>query len=195
MTARTTERDLWNERYRLKTGPVGPPAQWLLAHRELIEAQPRRRALDVACGRGRNALFLAEMGFAVDAIDVSDVALAALRETAAARAFDVRVQHVDLAERPELPAAAYDVIAVFYFLQRSLFPVLTQALAPGGLLVFETFTTGQLALDEGPSNERFVLRPGELATAFPTLTILEHRETEPVGGRPRAVAGLVARRD
>jgi SAM-dependent methyltransferase len=190
----TEERHRWNARYTAMTDAIGAPLDWVSRHRALLEGQEGRRALDVACGRGRHALFLAELGFTVDALDVSDVALDALRDEARARGLEVRAEEADLSADPALTAATYDVIVVTYFLQRSLWRPIAQALAPNGLLVFETFTTGQLALEEGPSDERFVLQKGELGAAFGDLETVAYRETEPAGRRGRAVASLVARR-
>jgi SAM-dependent methyltransferase len=152
------------------------------------------RALDVACGDGRNAAYLAELGFDVDAVDIADVAIDALRTAAVARGLSVHPVLLDL-EREGLPGAAYDVIVQINYLQRDLFAALVRALAPGGLLILETFTRADLDTLGNHVEARFLLQAGELAGAFPDLELVRHRETVvDHGGRQRAVAGLVARR-
>ena len=115
MSDDTTARERWNERY----GGAGfepfpdAPAQWLVEHeallRELVDAGGARRALDVACGDGRNARWLAELGFAVDAVDVSDTAIEALRRAAAERGLRVDARVAALARYP-LDEAAYEFV-------------------------------------------------------------------------------------
>lgn len=178
-------RDRWNERYRRRdVGALGRvPSRWLVAHRTLLGAQRGGRALDLGCGDGRNALFVAELGFEVDAIDISDVALEHLRTAADERRLPVRVVRADL-ETATFPHPSYEVILVFNFLQRSLFERIERSLAPGGLLLFETWR-------QDPSGRRRALEPGELVSAFPTLEILEQAERD-VGQRQKEA--IVARR-
>jgi 2-polyprenyl-3-methyl-5-hydroxy-6-metoxy-1,4-benzoquinol methylase len=154
-----------------------------------------RRALDVACGDGRNAGYLAsELGFEVDALDVSDVAIEALGVAAAARGLAVNAMAVDLEQRG-FPAGPYDAIVQINYLQRNLFGPLAGALAPGGLLILETFTRSDLETLGNHVESRFLLEVGELPVAFAELEILRHREAVVEHrGRARAVAGLVARR-
>jgi len=189
-------RDRWNERYAQPDRAWLPetPSEWLVAHADLLSGGGR--ALDVACGDGRNALYLAQLGYMVDAIDVSDVAIGALRAETQARglAMTIRPRVVDL-EREPLPEGPYDVIVMLNFLQRDLFGPLRQALAPGGLLVFETLA--QCHVDElGHSfNPEYLLAPGELASAFGDLEIVAHHEgVAQRSGGARGVAGIVARR-
>ena len=189
-------RERWNERYA--DGGLEPfpdaPAEWLVAHEALLAGGGR--ALDVACGDGRNALYLAQLGYMVDAIDVSDVAIGALRAAVEQRglAMTIAPRVVDL-EREPLPGGPYDVIVTLNYLQRELFGALESALAPGGLLLYETL--GRAHVDElGRSfNPDYLLEQGELLRAFPGLEVVDHHEgvVERSGG-PRGVAGLVARR-
>ena len=144
MSDATTARERWNERYAGDGFEPLPdaPAPWLVEHadalRELLAATGEARALDVACGDGRNARWLAELGFAVDAVDVSDVAIGALRDAVAERGLRVDARVLDL-EREPLPAGAYDVVVCVSYLQRDLFAALRDALRPGGLVLYETF--------------------------------------------------------
>jgi tellurite methyltransferase len=148
----------------------------------------------VACGDGRNAAYLAQLGFAVDAVDVSDVAIEALRAAVAARGLSVHPVRLDL-EHDGLPGASYDVILQINYLQRDLFGGLARALAPGGLLILETFTQADLEVLGNHVEARFLLEADELPAAFPDLEVIHYREAVVEhGGRKRAVAGLVARR-
>jgi tellurite methyltransferase len=93
-------------------------------------------------------------------------------------------------ESLSLPAASFDVILCLRYLQRSLFPAMERALRPGGILVYETFTTGQLSFESGPRNPDHLLKPGELRTAFFHLTTLFYREWK----SREALASLLARK-
>ena len=189
-------RERWNERYARPDREWLPesPAEWLVEHAALLPGGGR--ALDVACGDGRNALYLAQLGYMVDAIDVSDVAIGALRRAVEQRGLGMTIapQVVDL-EREPLPAGPYDVIVTLNFLQRDLFGPLQDALAPGGLLLYETL--GQSHVDElgKDFNPDYLVAPGELLAAFDGLEALAHREgVVERSGSARGVASLVARR-
>jgi SAM-dependent methyltransferase len=194
--ARMNSRDRWNERYARPDRPWLPetPSEWLVAHEGLLDGGGR--ALDVACGDGRNALYLAQLGYMVDAIDVSDVAIDALRAAVEARGLTMTItpRVVDLEHEP-LPAGPYDVIVMANFLQRDLHEPLQDALAPGGLLVFETLA--RCHVDElGHSfNPEYLVAPGELPRAFGRLEVVDHHEgVAERSGQPRGVAGIVARK-
>ena len=108
-------------------------------HRDLLPATGR--ALDAACGRGRHALWLAAEGLTTLAVDRDPDAIAGLRAEAARRGLPVTAEVRDLETgAPGLGAARFDVIVVVHYLHRPLVPVLVDALAPGGVLVYETFT-------------------------------------------------------
>ncbi len=195
MTAQeSSARDRWNVRRSAAGFEPFPdaPAEWLTEHAALLEGGGR--ALDVACGDGRNARFLAGLGYEVDAVDVSDVAIEALRVAAPDRAPRVHPRVVDL--ELEAPAQdAYDVVVCLNYLQRDLFAALEGALRTGGRLVFETF--GPAHLDElgRTMNPAYVLAPNELLHAFPRLRVRHYREgVVERGGGPRGVASLVAQR-
>ena len=192
------ERDselFWDERYRNEDAvPERGPAAFLVEHHHLLPE--RGRGLDVAMGTGRNALYLASLGYEVTGIDVSGVAVERCREEAERRGLRIEAVRADLGSY-RLPSEAYDVIIDFYYLQRELAPALVAALRPGGVLVFESFTTEQRRFGWGPQQEEFLLRPGELRTLFPGLEELVYREglVESQSGRgTKAVAGLVARK-
>ena len=192
---REGERARWNRKYAERGVDAlrRSPAEWLADNEDLLVGAPGRRALDIACGDGRNAGYLAKLGFTVDAVDISDVAVAALRAAAAELQASVNSLRIDLEGEP-LPAADYDVIVQFNYLQRSLLPVLPSALAPGGMLIVETMTRAHADHVASPMDARFLLEPGELRTAFPELEILRYREgVFRRGNRHRALASLVAR--
>ncbi len=190
MKDETDRRARWQRRYQAGEG-AARPARVL---RELDFLLPASgRALDLACGRGGNALLLAERGLAVEAWDYAPAAIEALRAEAARRGLRLRAGVRDvLSEPPE--AARYDVITVSYFLERDLAPAIAAALRPGGLLFYETFT--QDAPDgAGPSNPAFRLAPNELLGLFPGLRVLDYREHARVGDPLRGqrdIATLVA---
>jgi len=168
-----------------------PVSSWLLSNIDLI---PRAgRALDVACGRGRHALLLAERGLAVVAVDRDEAAIEGLRTEAARRLLPVEARIVDLeAARADIGLGqdAYDLVVVFHYLHRPLFPTLIGALAPGALLIYETFTVDQARLGK-PTNPDFLLQHGELRERLASLTILRERDGVYEG---RHVAAVAARK-
>jgi SAM-dependent methyltransferase len=172
------------------TGLMEDAVAWLVRNRELLPTAGT--ALDVACGRGRHALWLAAQGFRVTAVDRDATALGHLADEARARGGAGIVTAVlDLERRGDvLPADAFDVIVVVHYLHRPLFPQLVGALRVGGVLVYETFTTAQAARGK-PTNPDFLLRPGELQTLVRPLEVLAAREGVFDG---RDVASVVARR-
>ncbi len=189
------DRERWNRKHASVQVGGWAPRPWLVDHRALLDEQQGRRALDVACGRGREALYLAEIGFAVDALDVSDVVVDALARAARERDLAVQARRVDLsAVPPPLASGVYDVVTCFYFLLRPLLPALAAALAPGGLLFYETFTRDHVEVLGGDMNRDVLLGHNELLHAFGALRVLRYREAVIGEERRRAVASLVARR-
>jgi SAM-dependent methyltransferase len=152
---------------------------------------PRGRALDIATGKGRNAIFLAEQGFDVVAIDVSPVALDEARQRAAGKSLSISWQQADL-ERIELPEATYDLVVDFNYLQRSLIPQIKAALKPGGHAIFETYLIGQEILGH-PKNPAYLLRHNELLELFRDFRVLCYREGKfSAGEEPAFRAGILA---
>ncbi|MBI2182024.1 MAG: class I SAM-dependent methyltransferase [Deltaproteobacteria bacterium] len=135
---------------------------------------PRGWALDIATGKGRNAIFLAEQGFDVVAVDVSPVALDDARKRAAGKSLSISWQQADL-ERVELPEATYDLVVDFNYLQRSLIPQIKAALKPGGHVIFETYLIGQEMIGH-PKNPAYLLRHNELLELFRDFRVLCYRE-------------------
>lgn len=164
-------------------------SSWVRANLDLLP--PGGSALDVACGAGRDARFLAASGWRVRAVDRDAVKIASLAETAATLGLDLRAEVLDLETAlVDLGDAAYELIVVLRYLHRPLFPALRRALRPGGLLLYETFTVDQAARGR-PTNPDFLLRHGELDELVGPLEILRERDGEVDG---EMVAGVAARK-
>ena len=166
------------------------PAAWLVMNRALLP--PSGRALDLACGRGRNALWLARHGLATTAIDRDPSVVAALDTRARQERLPLNALVLDLeGGAADFGMGVYDVLVVVHYLHRPLFPALRAALRPGGVLVYETFTVAQAARGR-PTNPAFLLEPGELPRLVAPLEVLAAREGDFEG---RMVSSVVARRD
>jgi SAM-dependent methyltransferase len=187
----TDDRSRWNEKYgdpefELPEDPIPELERW-------IEALPNGRALDVATGTGRNALYLADRGHEVDAVDVSDEALELARKRAAERGVDVDWIRADLEEFDPEPDT-YDVITVSFFAALEYLPDLKEALAPGGVLIYEHHLRSADDVEIGPSSKRHRYRSNDLLRACLDLTILHYEErVRTVTDGTAAVVTLIAR--
>lgn len=186
----TDTRTKWDNRWREKSGHPSEPDGWLLKVRDLL---PTGRALDVACGQGRNALYLAEQGMSVTAVDLSEEALSQLRQEATTRNLDIRTFRVDLEADPAFPDEVFDLVVVFFYLHRPLLPLLRKMVRPGGIILLRSFSSAG-PFPGGPSNPDFVLHPGELLEEFADWEILLHEEGVEPSRKGGSVAGIVARR-
>lgn len=182
----TDERAHWNERYREREPPTDPSE--LL--REWVDDLPEGRALDVATGGGRNALFLAEHDYSIDAIDVSEEGLRIARERADERGVSERIEFVwaDI-EEYDFPAEAYDVVVVSRYYSLNALPDLKGALAPKGVLLY----THRLHPPDDDSG-RFRFHPNGLLRACLDLRIVRYEEPVEVAKGDTDVR-LVARKD
>lgn len=167
------DRDRWDRKW---TDADQSPYQ---PHPLLVEQESYLtggQALDLACGRGQNAIWLAQRGYQVLGVDISRVAIGLARADAMAHGLvdRVRFQVVDL-DHWSPPEDAFDLICVFRFLDRSLFGAIRDGLRSGGLVYYSTRHLGALARHP-QANEAFLLRPGELAAAFSNWRILVHEE-------------------
>ena len=191
-------KDKWNQKYQAK-GPQAfglVPSEWLASHRALILQQPKGLALDIACGNGRNSFFLAQMGFEVDAVDISEVAIEWLGAESKRRELNIAATCSEVVS-DGFPRTPYQVILNFNFLERSLFPKMIASLAPGGLLFFETFVKDLDPAADTSMNPRFLLESNELLTAFQDLQVLEYREGDlgrECKGKKKVVASICARK-
>jgi SAM-dependent methyltransferase len=165
--------------------------EWL---QRLDEDRKSRRsgaaaALDVAMGRGRHALPMARAGWRVFGVDLKVDALRDAARDAKREGLQLHLWCADLTQH-SLPRSRFDLVVVTRYLQRDLFPAIRDAVAAGGIVIYETFTTKQLALGVGPKSPDHLLVPGELRDALVGFDVLFYEETE----SPEAVARLVARR-
>ena len=195
------DRDKWDERYRsgayvTRRHPGALLADWI-DRLEVSGMAPR--AVDIACGAGRNAIFLARRGWHVDAVDISPVALERLRAAADAEDLSITCSELDLepaaAALDGFRGQAYDLAVLMRYTDTSLVEVLPRAIAPGGYLIAEMhMNTGKKVA--GPRSPRFRVAAGALRQAGAALDLLHYYEgliTDP-DGRTVALAQLVGRR-
>jgi SAM-dependent methyltransferase len=129
-------------------------------------------ALDIAMGTGRNAIYLATRGFDVDGVDVSSEAVEEARTRARRLGAPIRAVVGNVEDGSYIvPVDSYDVIVVFNYLHRPLFRDIRDGLKPGGVVVYQTFTTEQTQFGP-PRDPAHLLRPGELAEAFKDWRLL-----------------------
>jgi len=182
----------WNERYRsgerrAEDLAAAPTPLLVEATKILVPGN----ALDLACGSGRNALWLAKQGWSVTAVDGSPVAIEILRKRASDRGVTVNATVADL-EKSEyrIEPCHWNLIAICYYLQRDLFEPAKQGVAPGGILISIVHIT---EAGEEPTAHR--LRPGELQRHFQGWEILHYREGKPSdSAHQRSMAEIVARK-
>jgi len=169
------------------------PSTWFLWYAHRI--RPGDRVLDLACGTGRHSLAAAGRGAKVVAIDRDSTKLAKAAHHARAKGLSIDWRELDLeGDWPEL--GTFDAVLVFNYLDRASMPGIRELVAPGGLLLMETFLDAQREAGWGPTSDRHLLRPGELAHLVAPLRVLHGREVlEPVDAeRWRAVASVIAQK-
>lgn len=198
-----TDRDKWNDRYR-EGAYLGRdhPAVLVAEHVPDIAATQRAAAgsgesltaLDLACGAGRNARYLAGLGYQVDAVDIAGEALArAAAAPVAPAAAPIRWIEHDLDLGLPRGLGDYDLILIIRYLDLSLVAAAAERLRPGGYLLCEAHLVSDAAVI-GPRNPEFRARPGELRRAAAALDVAEYWEgvrSDP-DGRAAALARLVA---
>lgn len=184
------ERSKWDQRYA--SGDY-QPRSWPSPFLETwLDRVPKGRALDVACGAGRNSLRIAEAGFDVDAVDISEVAISQGRAKAERRGLEVTWMVSDLDDLA-LPEGKYDLITVIRYVNRGLWPRLVEALAPDGWLLVEHHMKSHAPV-AGPPTPDFRLDPQELLAAFGSLRVVFYEEVLETGRdeNPYALERLVA---
>ena len=184
------DREKWNQRYAEdsfhKNNPVTLLEDWL-------PKLPSGKALDVACGSGRNALFLAQKGYRVDAIDISSEGLKLARASAEDQGLRINWIEQDL-DQTYVFGTDYDLIVVMWYVNLALVTRLCDCLAPGGhLLCEEHLVSDQDVI--GPTSSNFRVAPGELREAVSGLEVLLHEESVETGtdGARVASARVVAK--
>ena len=190
------EKNRWDTRYTESPESWNEPDNFLQrAYEEFLLTVQPGRALDLAGGAGRNSIYLLHHGWQVKLMDISEVGLALARR----KALDVssrssaQPRAAALHSNPletELVDLNYDLVVVFYFLRRELFPALVRALKPGGFLIYRTYTIDRMKVPGGPDDPRYLLQPNELLRAFSALRVLHYRETT----EGKAAAELVGRK-
>ena len=186
-------RGKWNRRYR--EAPAGKPGACAVLREYAFLLPAAGQALDLACGRGGNALFLARQGLQAHAWDISGEAVEALAREAEAEKLCLQTEVRDVQESPPEPGT-FDVICVSFYLERGISSALIEALRPDGLLFYQTFLHEKVT-DEGPGNPAYRLGANELLELFAPLHVLAYQElgrTGDPGQGLRDTAWLVAQR-
>ena len=182
----------WNERYRTRERSAedlyAPPTPLVVKFAEKLRPG---KALDLACGTGRNSVWLAGNGWEVSAVDGSEAAIDTLQSRAEASQLSINASVADLQQHEfSVQSGSFDLVLICYYLQRDLFEPAKAALKPGGSLIAIVHTTEG---GEQPTASR--LRPGELKGFFLDWEILHFYEGKPADpAHKRAVAEIVARR-
>lgn len=182
----------WDKRYRSGEHATKEPSPLL---RTAIENLKPGRALDIACGVGRHAILLAQHAWHVTAVDSSRVAIEMLQQRAREAGVTVEARVADLESGEfHIEPRTYDLICVFYYLQRDLFPPIRAGVKPGGTVV-ATIHLNDGKQDVKPANPAFLLEPGELKQLFAAWEITYYREGESdEGGHHHDTAYLIARK-
>jgi tellurite methyltransferase len=184
----------WDGKYSAKAFPDDIRPNSFL--RRNIRLVGQGRALDVAAGDGRNAVFLAQNGWTVDAVDISRVGLRKARQLASRKKVKIQTIQSDL-DRYPIEKGKYDLVANFYFLDRRLIPKMKRGLKKGGKIIFETYLADPAAPDSDiPKNTRYLLKANELLSFFHDFRILFYREGFfREGGKKRSIASLLAQKN
>jgi tellurite methyltransferase len=195
MPSGSTERERWNQKYRENPGAWLEPDRFLAwAFSEFVQPLfPRGgNALDLAGGAGRHAIWLAKQGWDVTLMDVSETGIALARQNAGPLASHIHFVIDDLTQF-RASQTRFDVVMVFFYLEREIFPEIVKAIRPGGVLLYKSYTTDQLKLAGGPKDASHLLAPGELSSLVSVsgMRVLHYRETV----TEKATAELVARRN
>ncbi len=185
------DQERWDKRFGKREFALGKkPNPFLKKHIHLL---PKGRALDIATGEGRNAVFLAQNGFEVDAVDISEKGLKKARKLAEEKGVKINTFLIDL-NQYYIAKERYDLITNFYFLKRRLTPRIKKGLRKGGKVIFETYLLEHRKLGVGgPKQAKYFLRPNELLRFFKDFRILFYREgIFREGGKRKAIASLIA---
>ena len=186
-----SDRDKWNKRYAEDSYRKGNPVTLL---ENWIEHIPRGKAIDIACGSGRNALFMAQAGFDVDAIDISSEGLKKAYDNARKQGLNINWIEYDL-ERPYNFDTDYQLIVVMWYVNLPLISRLCDCMAPGAYLICEEHMLSDCDV-AGPRNPDFRVAPGQLREMVSGLDILLYEESIEANndGEQIASARVVARR-
>lgn len=162
----------WHAHYQEQHNSRPQPCYVLSEYQHLLPQQGK--ALDLACGRGGNAILLAGKGLQVSAWDYAESAIKSLTMTAQNLQLAINVEQRDIEKLPP-EAESFDVIVVSHFLDRDLMPFISAALKPNGLVFYQTFTREKVN-ESGPRNPLYRLEAGELYALFSNLRLMVYRE-------------------
>jgi len=180
------DKERWNVRHVTKPmkHTVSPILENYVKHSKV------GNALDLACGTGRNTHFLEDLGFIVDAVDLSDYALSRIKETPNIKKIEVDLDTYDLEKN------SYDLIVNTNYLNRRLMAQMIEALKDGGLIIFETFIEAHEKPEQGSMNPDYLLEKNELLKAFIDLDIIFYEEKDGINmrGEKNRSASLVAKK-
>lgn len=177
----------WNTKHQSAPMPTNPSAIVI----EHVKGSIGKRALDIACGIGRNTHYLAKLGYEIDAVDISDYALSQIEPSTMIHTVETDLTTYTITKNK------YDLILNINYLERKLFPSIMAGLKEGGILIFETFITAYGEGYHNPSNPDFLLHINELPTKFCDLTTLfyEERDEQNMYGEKVKIASFVAKKN
>ena len=177
------DKEKWNRKYREKKYPT-TPSKIVSDYSGLATG---KKALDIGAGNGRNSIFLAQQGFSVDAVDISEQGLGQF----AGSHPNIHTICEDL-DTFDIPGNRYDLIINVKFLNRRILPYIIEGLRPGGVLIFETFLEGGTPASGKSMCRDYLLRKNELLRAFLTLHIVFYSEKTAGEDDAFCLASLVA---
>jgi tellurite methyltransferase len=172
-------KDKWDKHYRSCSNEIPTPAEVLLQYQHLLPN--RGTALDLASGRGANALYLAEHGLNTSAWDISSSALDTVTSYAKEKDVIINTEERDVVQTPP-KANSFDVIVVSRFLDRGLIPHIKNAIKNYGLIFYQTFTKDKVD-ESGPSNPDYLLDKNELLHFFNDWKLIVYREEGTTGNK------------
>lgn len=181
------DKEKWDSKYSADEYITGKePCEWLKQNAGLLNG--RGDALDIAMGEGRNAVFVAALGYNVVGVDISEAGIRKARALADEKNMLFTAVQADL-DNYKISENSFDLILCFNFLDRRLFPEICRGLKPGGFIFYETFTIDHLK--HSSFKKEWVLAHNELLKAFSELRVLRYRE---IDQEQKAVASLVAQK-
>lgn len=172
-----SDQSKWNTRYTENNNTELSPATVLTTCKHLLPSSGK--SLDLACGRGANAIYLAKIGMESHAWDISDVAIDHLTQLATQQNLKIHAEVIDVVSEPPIPES-FDIIVISRFLDRNLIPALKQAVRSQGLLLYQTFIQDKVS-DAGPNNPDYRLGENELLNLFGDWTIRYYCDEGSIG--------------
>ena len=176
MAEQSAAGEQWNEMFDKKMYLYGTgPVEFLSSQ---IDNLPKGKALCLAAGEGRNAVYLAEQGYVVTAMDASSKGLEKAEALAAQRGVTINTEVGDLQAGYEMGVEEYDLITNFYYHDANMLSAAMQALKPGGMLILQNFSIDQLETNKfGPKNPDFLVKPNELLGIFEGHRVIYYQDT------------------